>query len=76
MPAPAGSRTTVRQTFRALFNLLGFPALVLPAGFSSSPPGLPVGLQLAAKPFEEETIYRAAQAFEGATDWSARRPVL
>jgi aspartyl-tRNA(Asn)/glutamyl-tRNA(Gln) amidotransferase subunit A len=76
MPAPAGERMDVRQPFRRMFNVCGFPALVLPMGFSTSPAGLPLGLQVAAKPFDEETIYAAAQAFESATDWHSRRPSL
>jgi aspartyl-tRNA(Asn)/glutamyl-tRNA(Gln) amidotransferase subunit A len=76
MPAPAGESVEVRQPFRRMFNLCGFPALVLPAGFSTSPKGLPISLQIAAKPFDEAIIYAAAQAFESATDWHARRPVL
>jgi aspartyl-tRNA(Asn)/glutamyl-tRNA(Gln) amidotransferase subunit A len=76
MPAPAGERIDVRQPFRRMFNVCGFPALVLPMGFSASPAGLPLGLQIAAKPFDEETIYAAAQAFESATDWHTRRPPL
>ncbi len=76
MPAPAGESVNVNQPFRRMFNACGFPALVLPMGFSAAPAGLPLGLQIAAKPFEEETIYAAAQAFESATDWHARRPAL
>ena len=76
MPAPAGERIDVKQPFRRIFNACGFPALVLPMGFSTVPAGLPLGLQIAAKPFEEETIYAAAQAFESATGWHSRRPPL
>jgi Asp-tRNA(Asn)/Glu-tRNA(Gln) amidotransferase A subunit family amidase len=76
MPSPAGEPTTARQPFRRMFNVCGFPALVLPMGFSTSPAGLPLGLQIAAKPFDEESIYAAAAAFEGATDWHRRRPEL
>jgi aspartyl-tRNA(Asn)/glutamyl-tRNA(Gln) amidotransferase subunit A len=76
MPAPAGERVDVGQPFRRMFNACGFPALVLPMGFSTSPPGLPLGLQIAAKPFDEEAIYAAAQAFESATEWHSKRPVL
>ena len=76
MPAPAGERIDVRQPFRRMFNACGFPALVLPMGFSTSPAGLPLGLQIAAKPFDEEAIYAAAQAFESATEWHSRRPAL
>jgi aspartyl-tRNA(Asn)/glutamyl-tRNA(Gln) amidotransferase subunit A len=54
-------------------NLAGIPALSLPCGFSG---GLPIGLQLAANYFEEETLYRAAFAFEQATDYHLKRPAL
>jgi aspartyl-tRNA(Asn)/glutamyl-tRNA(Gln) amidotransferase subunit A len=74
MPAPAGERIEVKQPFRRMFNACGFPALVLPMGFSTSPAGLPLGLQIAAKPFDEESIYAAAQAFESATEWHVRKP--
>ena len=54
------------------FNLNGFPAITVPCGFSES--GMPIGLQLAAKPFDEETILRAAHAYEQSTEWHRRRP--
>lgn len=76
MPAPAGEPVDAKQPFRRMFNVCGFPALVLPMGFSTTPAGLPLGLQIAAKPFDEETIYAAAQAFELATEWHSRRPTL
>jgi len=55
-------------------NLAGTCAISVPAGFSAS--GLPVGLQLIGKPFGEETILRAAHAFEQATEWHTRKAVL
>ena len=76
MPAPAGEPANVTQPFRRMFNACGFPALVLPMGFSTAPVGLPLGLQIAAKPFDEETVYAAAQAFESATNWHTNRPAL
>ena len=51
-------------------NLAGTCAMSLPAGFSAS--GLPIGLQLIGKPFDEETILRAGYAFEQATEWHTR----
>jgi aspartyl-tRNA(Asn)/glutamyl-tRNA(Gln) amidotransferase subunit A len=59
-----------------LFNLTGFPSMSVPCGFSTDPPGLPLGLQVAAPPFEEERIYAAAAAYQGATDWHTRVPAL
>ena len=55
------------------FNLTGYPALTVPCGFSD---GLPVGLQLAARPFDEATALRAGYAYQQATEWHKRRPPL
>ncbi len=57
-----------------IFNLTGFPSLSVPCGFSTDPPGLPLGLQIAAPPFEEERIFAAAQAYQAVTDWHTRVP--
>jgi aspartyl-tRNA(Asn)/glutamyl-tRNA(Gln) amidotransferase subunit A len=54
------------------FNLSGQPALSVPAGFT--PAGLPVGLQLVAKPWQEPTLLRAAWAFENETQHWKRQP--
>jgi aspartyl-tRNA(Asn)/glutamyl-tRNA(Gln) amidotransferase subunit A len=45
----------------------------IPAGFSD---GLPVGLQIIGKHFDEETMYRAAAAFEQATDFHKQMPTI
>jgi len=50
----------------APFDATGHPAMTLPCGMSD---GLPIGLMLVGKHFDEPTIYRAAAAFEGAGDW-------
>lgn len=55
------------------FNLTGYPALTAPCGFSE---GMPVGLQLAARPFEEATALRAGYAYQQATDWHTHRPPI
>lgn len=60
--------------FAAPANLVGMPAVSVPAGFDSG--GLPVGLQLMAAPFDEETLFRVASAFEASTPWSVRRPSI
>lgn len=56
------------------FNLSGHPAMSLPCGFTSQ--GLPIGLQIAAKAFDEAMIFRVAHAYQQATDWHTRRPSL
>ena len=53
-------------------NLAGIPALSLPCGFTRQ--GLPVGLQILARPLGEETIFRVAYAYEQSHDWHNRRP--
>jgi aspartyl-tRNA(Asn)/glutamyl-tRNA(Gln) amidotransferase subunit A len=55
-------------------NLAGIPGLSLPCGLN--PQGLPIGLQLLARPFDEPTLLRAAHAFEQATDFHRLKPPL
>ena len=56
------------------FDVTGGPALTLTAGFSGN--GLPLGVQLAAAPFHDRRVLAAGQAFQAATEWGRRRPVL
>ena len=58
--------------FTRVWNLVGFPAISVPCGFDSQ--GLPIGLQLGGRAFDEATMLRVASAYEGATTWSATRP--
>ena len=55
-------------------NLAGVPALSIPCGFDRE--GLPVGLQIAGRWFDEATVLRVGHAFERATDWHRRVPPL
>ncbi|MBW7893541.1 MAG: Asp-tRNA(Asn)/Glu-tRNA(Gln) amidotransferase subunit GatA [Opitutaceae bacterium] len=55
-------------------NLAGLPAVSLPCGFSGA--GLPIGLQLIGRPFQEANLLAVAHAFEQAHDWHRRRPQL
>jgi aspartyl-tRNA(Asn)/glutamyl-tRNA(Gln) amidotransferase subunit A len=70
----------VRETIP--FNLAGLPALSLPCGFSPASghphigPGLPIGLHIAGRPFDESTILRIGYAYQASTDWHRRRPPL
>ncbi|MFA5350343.1 MAG: Asp-tRNA(Asn)/Glu-tRNA(Gln) amidotransferase subunit GatA [Candidatus Omnitrophota bacterium] len=55
-------------------NLAGIPAISLPCGFTKN--GLPVGLQIMAKPFNEEMLFKIAHAFEQNTEWHKIKPRL
>jgi aspartyl-tRNA(Asn)/glutamyl-tRNA(Gln) amidotransferase subunit A len=56
------------------FNVLGLPGISVPCGFTGD--GLPVGLQIIGKAFDEAGVLRIAHAYEQATDWHRRRPPL
>jgi aspartyl-tRNA(Asn)/glutamyl-tRNA(Gln) amidotransferase subunit A len=73
---PAGENKTAAYNFLSYFNLLGNPALALPCGFSTSPPGLPLGLQIVGHPFAESTIYALGDAYQRNTTWHQQRPQL
>jgi len=66
--------TLERPNFTVPFNVTGYPAISVCTGFGEG--GLPVAMQLAAKPFAEPLLLRAAHAYETATDWRNRRPDL
>jgi amidase len=70
-PADAPRALYLQRAFEMIantapFDATGHPAMTLPCGMID---GLPVGLMLIGKHFDESTIYRAAAAFEGAGDW-------
>jgi aspartyl-tRNA(Asn)/glutamyl-tRNA(Gln) amidotransferase subunit A len=60
--------------FTMPFNVTGLPAISVCSGFG--PNGLPISIQLAGKPFQEQTVFRAAHAYETATGWRTHRPAL
>jgi aspartyl-tRNA(Asn)/glutamyl-tRNA(Gln) amidotransferase subunit A len=55
-------------------NLAGLPALSLPCGFDRA--GMPIGMQIIGKHFDEATILRVGHAYEQGTEWSRRKPDL
>jgi aspartyl-tRNA(Asn)/glutamyl-tRNA(Gln) amidotransferase subunit A len=60
--------------FTLPWNLTGLPALSVPCGFT--PAGLPAGLQVIGRPFDETTILRIGHAYEQATPWHRARPPI
>jgi aspartyl-tRNA(Asn)/glutamyl-tRNA(Gln) amidotransferase subunit A len=62
------------RNYTAPFNVTGTPALTLPCGFDAA--GLPIGLQLAGRAWEEATLLRVAVHYQDSTEWHLRRPPL
>ena len=63
----------LNDVFTLPVNIAGLPGLSVPAGFVD---GLPVGLQVIGKPFDEAAVLRVAHAYEQAAGWSAKHPAL
>jgi len=64
----------LNDVFTIPVNLAGLPGVSVPAGFTSA--GLPIGLQVIGKAFDEATVLRTAKAYESATAWQTRKPTL
>jgi aspartyl-tRNA(Asn)/glutamyl-tRNA(Gln) amidotransferase subunit A len=78
-PPPAFSGIDVMTTarvpsFTGPYNLTGMPAISIPCGFTKA--GLPIGLQLAGKPFDEPTVLRAAYTYQQHVRLFEKRPPL
>jgi aspartyl-tRNA(Asn)/glutamyl-tRNA(Gln) amidotransferase subunit A len=79
-PAPTFEAAAEAQKFYLLekpvvttpFNLVGAPAIAVCCGFDRG--GLPVGMQIAGRHFDETSVLRAAHAYERASSWRSRRP--
>jgi aspartyl-tRNA(Asn)/glutamyl-tRNA(Gln) amidotransferase subunit A len=63
----------LNDVFTLPVNIAGLPGISVPSGFVG---GLPVGLQVIAKPFDEAMALRVAAAYEGGALWRAERPAL
>jgi aspartyl-tRNA(Asn)/glutamyl-tRNA(Gln) amidotransferase subunit A len=64
----------LEDVFTLPANLAGVPGLAFPVGFDGE--GLPVGMQLMGRHYDESTLFRLAHGFQMATDWHLRRPAL
>jgi aspartyl-tRNA(Asn)/glutamyl-tRNA(Gln) amidotransferase subunit A len=62
------------RNYSAPLNVAGVPALLVPCGFDRR--GLPIGLQLAGRDWDEATLLRVGHAYQQATDWHLQRPKL
>ena len=63
-----------RRRFTSPAALAGLPALSIPCGFSDA--GLPIGMQIIGRAFDEATLFRVGQAYESATEWHTRHPAV
>jgi aspartyl-tRNA(Asn)/glutamyl-tRNA(Gln) amidotransferase subunit A len=72
--ADVTQRLILRRISTHPFGVANTPTLALPMGFTRD--GLPLSLQVAGRPFAEETVYRIGHAFERATPWHQRHPDL
>ena len=73
----ARQRMAGRRSFTGVFNLANVPALCVPCGFASvDGKDLPIGLQLAGKPFDDGLLLKVAHAYEQSTAWHTRRPPI
>jgi aspartyl-tRNA(Asn)/glutamyl-tRNA(Gln) amidotransferase subunit A len=60
--------------FMPIWNLTGLPAMSIPCGFSAN--GLPIGMQVVGRPFDEPTIFKVADGYQQITDWHLRVPPI
>jgi aspartyl-tRNA(Asn)/glutamyl-tRNA(Gln) amidotransferase subunit A len=71
---PAMVEKTYARQARAPFNVTGSPAIGVPVGFTKA--GLPLGMQIVARPFDEALLYRVADAYERAAGWVEKHPAI
>jgi aspartyl-tRNA(Asn)/glutamyl-tRNA(Gln) amidotransferase subunit A len=72
-----GSKESVNLAYTRLtmpFNATGQPSLAVPCGFDHR--GLPIGMQIVGRPFQEARICRIGHAYEQATEWHRFRPAI
>ncbi len=67
-------RARLLTRFTAPFNLTGLPALSIPCGFSSQ--GLPIGLQIVSRAWNEAGILRSGYVYQQATEWHTKKPKI
>lgn len=60
--------------YTGVASLTGLPSMSVPCGFSAD--GLPIGMQIIGRPFDEATIFRVGHAYQAVSDWHMREPTL
>ena len=73
---PNSRPTAFRAGNTFIGNMTGNPEIIIPCGFTTSSPTLPLTIGFYAKPFDESSLFRAAHTYESVTDWHKRRPPL
>jgi aspartyl-tRNA(Asn)/glutamyl-tRNA(Gln) amidotransferase subunit A len=79
---PVTKESVIENLVRAPFMvtpahpLAGIPAISLPCGFASGEDGMPIGLQIGGRPFEDATVLGLAHAYEQRAGWHRREPDL
>jgi amidase len=73
-PLRTALRSSMRSAYTTAWNVAGFPAASVPAGFTAE--GLPLAIQLVALPGKERTLLALAGQLQRASDWTERRPQL
>ena len=63
-----------KPSITTVFDVTGGPAIMVPSGSSKS--GLPLGMQIVGRPFDDATVLKTAYAYEQATSWHEQRPAL
>ena len=73
-PIADGDETAELARLTAPYDVTGIPAISIPCGYDRN--GLPIGLMIGGRHFDEATVCRVAHAYEQSTDWILQRPEL
>jgi aspartyl-tRNA(Asn)/glutamyl-tRNA(Gln) amidotransferase subunit A len=73
---PGSVSTPYRTGNTMIGSVTGIPELIVPCGFSSGTPSLPISIGFYGKAFDEATLFRVGHAYESATEWHKRRPPI
>ena len=77
---PVSKESAMDQLLRPTFiqtpahALASIPALSVPCGFTPEPEGMPIGLQIGGRPYDEATILKVAHLYEQSSSWHVKKP--